>query len=142
MHMSRVNKTYETTLDHYKCWKYNIITFLMATYLNGYFSSVFTRKYIHSLQFPDAKFQDAKPDYLGKLIVTPSMVAKKIKAMKDNKSPGWNSSKTTNGNSRNLGHHMQECTTYHYSLSQSLIFAEGKCVFALISNLLIALHSE
>ena len=29
-----------------------------------------------------------KPDYLGQLIVTPDMVAKKIKAMKDNKSPG------------------------------------------------------
>ena len=35
---------------------------------------------------PDAKFQEAKSDYLGQLIVTPEMVAKKIKAMKDNKS--------------------------------------------------------
>ena len=32
--------------------------------------------------------QEAKSDYLGQLIVTPEMVAKKIKAMKDNKSPG------------------------------------------------------
>ena len=33
-------------------------------------------------------FQEANSDYLGPLIVTPEMVAKKIKAMKDNKSPG------------------------------------------------------
>ena len=31
---------------------------------------------------------EAKSDYLGPLIVTPEMVAKKIKAVKDNKSPG------------------------------------------------------
>ena len=36
----------------------------------------------------DAKFQGAKSDYLGPLVVTPELVAKKIKAMKDNKSPG------------------------------------------------------
>ena len=60
----------------------------MAEDLNCYFSSVFTREDISSLQVPDAKFQEAKFDYLGPLIVTPSMVAKKIKAIKDNKSPG------------------------------------------------------
>ena len=38
-----------------------------------------------------------KSDYLGQLIVTPKMVAKKIKAMKDNISLELNSSKTTNG---------------------------------------------
>ena len=32
--------------------------------------------------------QGAKSDYLGPLVVTPELVAKKIKAMKDNKSPG------------------------------------------------------
>ena len=37
---------------------------------------------------PDAKFQEDKSDCLGQLIVTPEMVAKKIKAVKDNKSPG------------------------------------------------------
>ena len=62
--------------------------FLMAEDLNDYFSSVFTRENISSLPVPDAKFQEAKSDYLGRLIVTPEMVAKKIKAMKDNKSPG------------------------------------------------------
>ena len=57
----------------------------MAEDLNGYFISVFTRDDISSLPVPDAKFQEAKSDYL---ILTPEMVAKKIKAVKDNKSPG------------------------------------------------------
>ena len=60
----------------------------MAEDLNGYFSSVFTREDISSLPVPDAKIQEAKSDYLGQLIVTPEMVAKKIKTMNDNKSPG------------------------------------------------------
>ena len=42
----------------------------------------------HYTHVPDAKFQEAKSDYLGPLIVAPEIVAKKIKAMKDNKSPG------------------------------------------------------
>ena len=68
----------------------NIISqrFLMAEYLNGYFSSVFTRENISSLPVPDAKFQEAKSVYLEPLMETPEMVAKKLKAMKDNKSPG------------------------------------------------------
>ena len=60
----------------------------MAEDLNGYFSSVFTKEDISSLPVVDAKFQEAKSDYLGPLVVTPEMVAKKIKAMQDNKSPG------------------------------------------------------
>ena len=55
---------------------------------NGYFSPVFTREDISSLPVLNAKLQEAKSDYLGQLIVTPEMVAKKIKAMKDNKSRG------------------------------------------------------
>ena len=68
----------------------NIISqgFLMAEDLNGYFSSVFTKEDISSLPVADAKFQEAKSDYLGPLVVTPELVAKKIKAMKDNKSLG------------------------------------------------------
>ena len=68
----------------------NIISqgFLMAEDLNGYFSSVFTKEDISSLPVADAKFQGDKSDYLGPLVVTPELVAKKIKAMKDNKSPG------------------------------------------------------
>ena len=60
----------------------------MVEYLNGYFSSLFTREDIISLPVTDATFQEAKSDYVGPLIVTPEMVAKTIKAMKDNKSPG------------------------------------------------------
>ena len=40
---------------------------------------MFTREYISSLPVPDAKFQEAKSDYLGQLIVIPEMVAKKVK---------------------------------------------------------------
>ena len=60
----------------------------MVEDLNGYFSSVFTREDSSSLPVPDTKVQETKSDYLGQLIVTPEMVAKKISAMKDNKSPG------------------------------------------------------
>ena len=68
----------------------NIISqgFLMAEDLNGYFSSVFTKEYINALPVVDAKFQGAKSYYLGPSVVTPELVAKEIKAMKDNKSPG------------------------------------------------------
>ena len=59
----------------------------MVRDLNGYFSSVFTREDISSLPVPDVKFHEAKSDYLGQLIVTPEMVATKIKVMKDNQSP-------------------------------------------------------
>ena len=54
----------------------------MAEDLNGYFRSGFNREVISSLPVPDKKNQD----YLGQLIVTHRMVARKIKAMKDNKS--------------------------------------------------------
>ena len=68
----------------------NIITngFLMAENLNEYFSSVFTREDISILPVPETKFEGTESDYLGQLIVTPKMVAKKIRDMKDNKSPG------------------------------------------------------
>ena len=63
----------------------NIISqgFLMAEDLNGYFSSVFTKEDISSLPVADAKFQGAKSDYLGPLVVTPELVAKKIKKNKE-----------------------------------------------------------
>ena len=50
--------------------------------------SVYTIEDISSLPILDAKFQEVKSDYLRQLIATPEMVAKKIKAMNDNKSPG------------------------------------------------------
>ena len=37
--------------------------------------SVFIREDISSLPVPDAKFQKAKSDYSGQLIVTPEIVA-------------------------------------------------------------------
>ena len=68
----------------------NVISqsFLMAEKQNGYISSVFTREDISLLPVPDATFQEAKSYYLGQLIVTPEMAATKMKATKDNKSPG------------------------------------------------------
>ena len=49
---------------------------------------MFTRENISSLPIPDAKFQKAKSEYLGPLIVSPEMDSKKVKTMKDNESPG------------------------------------------------------
>ena len=49
---------------------------------------MFTKEDVSSLQVPDPKFQQKKSDYLAQLIVTAEMVAKKLNAMKDNKSPG------------------------------------------------------
>ena len=68
----------------------NIITegFLMEENLNEYFSSVFTREDTSALPVPETKFEGRESDYLGQLIVTPKMVAKKIRDMKENKSPG------------------------------------------------------
>ena len=51
----------------------------MAKDLSGYCSSVFTREDINSIPVPDAKFQEAKSDYLEQLIVIPEMVAKKYR---------------------------------------------------------------
>ena len=68
----------------------NIISegFQMAEVLNEYFSAVFTTEDISSLPVPFTKFEGNKSEYLGKLFVTPVMIANKIKKMKDNKSPG------------------------------------------------------
>ena len=56
--------------------------------LNGHFSSVFAREDVSSLPVPDAIFQEAISDYLWQLTVTIEIVAKKIKAVTNNKSPG------------------------------------------------------
>ena len=72
----------------------NIITegLLMAENLNEYFSSVFIMEDISILPALETKFEGGVPDYLGQLIVTPKMVAMKIRDLKDNKSPGGDSS--------------------------------------------------
>ena len=56
--------------------------------LNEYFSSVFTREDISILPVLETKFEGREFDYLGQLIVTPTMVAMKVRDMKYNKSPG------------------------------------------------------
>ena len=68
----------------------NIISdgFQMAEVLNEYFSSVFTIEDISTLPVPFTKFEGSKSEHLGQLFVTPEMIAKKIKKMKDNKSRG------------------------------------------------------
>ena len=60
----------------------------MAEILSEYFSSVFTTEDISSLPVPFTKFEGNKSEHLWQLFVTPEMIAKKIKKMKDNKSPG------------------------------------------------------
>ena len=60
----------------------------MAENLNEYFSSVFTREDISILPVLETKFEGREFDYLGQLIVTPTMAAMKIRDMKDNKSSG------------------------------------------------------
>ena len=68
----------------------NIISdrFQMAEVLNEHFSSVFTTEDINSLPVPFTKFEGNKSEHLGQLFVTPEIIAKKMKKMKDNKSPG------------------------------------------------------
>ena len=68
----------------------NIISdgFQMAEVLNEYFSSVFTTEDINTLPVPFTKFEGSKSEHLCQLFVTPEMIAKQIKKMKDNKSPG------------------------------------------------------
>ena len=58
----------------------------MAEDLNEYFSSVFTTEDISTLPF--TKFEGSKSEHLGQLFVTPEMITKQIKKMKDNKSLG------------------------------------------------------
>ena len=61
---------------------------LMAEELNMHFSSVFTREDTSSLPVPEIKFNGSEEDSLGQFIVSPEVVASKIKNMKENKSPG------------------------------------------------------
>ena len=60
---------------------------LMAEELNNHFSSVFTREDTSSLPVPETKFYGSERERLGQLIVTPEVVASKIKNRKENKSP-------------------------------------------------------
>ncbi len=60
----------------------------MAEELNMHFSSVFTSEDTSSLPVPETKFNGPEGEMLGKLVVTPEVLASKINNMKDNKSPG------------------------------------------------------
>ena len=79
----------------------NVITegFLMAKHLNKYFRFMFTREGISALPVPDTKYKLIE-SYLQQLIVTPKMVAKKVRDLTDNKSQwsGWDSTRITFGN--------------------------------------------
>ena len=51
-------------------------------------SAQFLPQDISSLPVPFTKFEGNKSEYLGQLFVTPEMIAKKMKKMKDSKSRG------------------------------------------------------
>ena len=53
-----------------------------------HFSSVFTREDTSSLPALETKFEGTEGDRLWQLVVTPEVVANKIKDMKENMSPG------------------------------------------------------
>ena len=50
-------------------------------------AQLFTTYDISSLPVPFSKFEGNKSDHFGKLFVTPEMIAKEIRKMKDNESP-------------------------------------------------------
>ena len=50
------------------------------------FQPSFTTEYISTLPF--TKFEGNKSEHIGQLFVTPEMIEKKIKKMKDSRSPG------------------------------------------------------
>ena len=87
----------------------------MAKVLNKYFSSVFITEDISSLPVPFTKFEGNKSEHLGQLFVTPEMIAKKIKKMKDNKSPAVDGipPKLLKIILSKLVHHLQNCLTCH-----------------------------
>ena len=60
----------------------------MAEELDMHFSSVSTREDTSLLLVPETKFNGSEGEKLGQLVVTPEVVATKIKNMKENKSPG------------------------------------------------------
>ena len=66
----------------------------------------------------------AKSYYLGPLIVTPEMVAKKIKAMKDNKSPGVGGIPP-----KLLMETVEQISIHTTSKSIQLVIKRGSCSF-------------
>ena len=72
-------------------------------------------EYISSLPFPLTQFEGNKSEHLGQLFVTPEMIAKKIKKMKDNKSPGVDGipPKLLKEIVDKLVNHLHNCLTCH-----------------------------
>ena len=62
--------------------------FVLVEHLYEYFSSVFIREDISALPVLETKFGGRESDYLGQLILTPKIVAMKIRDMQYNKLPG------------------------------------------------------
>ena len=91
----------------------------MAKDLNEYFSSVFTIEDISSLPVPFTKFEDNESEHLGQLFVTPEMIAKTIKKMKDNTSPG------IDGIPPKLLHEIVEKLVHHLQNVFNLSLEEG-----------------
>ena len=60
----------------------------MAEGLNEYLSYGFTTEHTTSLPVSITKFESDKSDHSGQLFVSTEIILKKIKKMKDNKSPG------------------------------------------------------
>ena len=60
----------------------------MAEELNMHFSTVFTREDTSSLPVPETKYNGSEGESLGRLVVTPEVVASRINKIKENKSPG------------------------------------------------------
>ena len=63
-------------------------------------SAQFLPQKLSSLPVPFTKFEGNKSEHLGQLFVTPEMIAKKIKNMKYNKSPGFD--RMDRGTSQNI----------------------------------------
>ena len=60
----------------------------MAEVLNKYSSSTVTTEEISSLPVRVTKFEGDKSEHLWQVSVIPEMIVKKIKKIKDNRSPG------------------------------------------------------
>lgn len=61
--------------------------FEMAQHLNGHLGSIITREYTNAVPLPENMFQGKDSEYLGELMMTPSVVTEQIGRMKENKSP-------------------------------------------------------
>ena len=106
--------------------------FQMAEFLNEYFSSVFIREDISSPVLV-TKFESDRSYHLGQLFVTPEIIAKKIREMKINKSPGFDGipPKQLKEIVDKLVRHLHKCLTCHYT-SQNWFLKARSCITNLL----------